>query len=300
MIFVIEFCRAAAFTAVQIFRFRAQLSLISVIRNGHVYRMRCRIVGYVGHASTLGNRVSKGFRVRALQIRTGKMNFAKGEVFHRAVFRLNAGGCLFRHRCVVRIRLNGKIPGISLLEIPPLQILNTINFHRTAVRFRLIYDLSGLHVVHNTVHVNIGAFRLGYVPQDVDFSFRIQRCIFGSQCLLNGCLNDISGRFLKDVVVYGLEILVQCFRIGFCTERIVQIHVTAGNYLFCTGHVCDFGQHLSVHRSVITSAVSVHIIRRSSTYREVVLWTVLRCTILRLCTAVIPNKKMCIITIIRR
>ena len=224
------------------------------------------------------------------------MNFAKGEIFHRVVFRLNAGGCLFRHRCVVRIRLNGKIPGISLLEIPALQILNTINFHRAAVRFRLIYDLSGLHVVHNTVHVNIGAFRLGYVPQDVDFSFRVHCCIFGSQRLLNGCLNDISGRFLKDVVVYGLEIRVQCFRV----EGIIQIHVSAGNCRFCTGHVCAFGQHLSVHRSVITSAASVHVAGCRSPYRKVVLWTVMRCTILRLRTAVIPNKKMGIITIIRR
>ena len=224
------------------------------------------------------------------------MNFAKGEIFHRVVFRLNAGGCLFRHRCVVRIRLNGKIPGISLLEIPALQILNTINFHRAAVRFRLIYDLSGLHVVHNTVHVNIGAFRLGYVPQDVDFSFRVHCCIFGSQRLLNGCLNDISGRFLKDVVVYGLEIRVQCFRV----EGIIQIHVSAGNCRFSTGHVCVFGQHLSVHRSVITSAASVHVAGCRSPYRKVVLWTVMRCTILRLRTAVIPNKKMCIITIIRR
>ena len=224
------------------------------------------------------------------------MNFTEGEILHRVVFRLNAHGCLLRHRCIGRIRLNGKIPGISLLETPALQILNTINLHRAAVRFRLVHDLSGLYVVHNTVHVNIGALCLGYVPQDVDFSFCIQRCIFGSQRLLDGCLDDISGRFLEDIVVYGLEMLVQRFRVGFRIERIVQIHVSAGNYLFCTGHVCDFGQHLAVRGSVIASAASVHVIGGRSSYRKVVLRTVLCCPVLRLRTAVIPNKKVGIIT----
>ena len=61
VVFVIKFRRAAAFAVVQIRRFDGQFSGASVVRNGHVHRMRRRIVGHVGHASALGNRVSKSF-----------------------------------------------------------------------------------------------------------------------------------------------------------------------------------------------------------------------------------------------